>query len=204
MITLILGIGAAILPLLPFLIKIARFGGLVFRLKREKIAHQAVGEPFPLQYDNAIDQHTETVKRTGYKLLLAGTSVVAVGMSFLWYGATAKIEEVMAQRDEKERMRALAVEERDKHYVSYVNAQKELVNLRGRISEESIRKEGLIKADVKKRTTARKGRLDVEKKLPATSIDPFEWMRVESAQGGDAPATPTSLPEPGGMPTGAS
>ena len=203
MITLFLGICAAILPLLPFLIKLFRFGGLVFRLKREKIAHEAVGEPFPLQYDNAIDQHTETVKRTGFKLLLVGTSVVAVGMSFLWYGATAKIEEVTMQLDEKERMRALAVQERDRFYVSYTNAENELKDLRARVSDESIKRQGLIAVDVKRRTVARKGRLDVEKKLPASGIDPFEWMRVESVAGGDVAAPAPTVPDPASVPTGA-
>ena len=179
------------------------FGRRVLHLKQEKIAHQAVGEPFPISNQAEIDNHAVRLQIAGWRLAAGIMTATTLGTGFLWYGATAKIEEVTMQLDEKERMRALAVQERDRFYVSYTNAENELKDLRARVSEESIKRQGLIAVDVKRRTVARKGRLDVEKKLPASGIDPFEWMRVESVAGGDVTTPAPTVPDPASVPTGA-
>lgn len=207
-----IGFFALLLRFVPFAGPIGIILGFLPRLlhlKREKAVIAAATqagiptEPFPVANQIEIDNHTIRVRMAAWRLAAGVMTATTAGLGFLWYGATAKIEEVTAQRDEKERMRALAVEERDKHYVSYVNAEKEVQSLRARVSEDSIKRQGLIAVDVKKRTAARKGRLDVEKKLPASSIDPAEWMRVESAQGGDAATPAPAVSDPGSVPTGA-
>lgn len=195
-----------LLRLIPFagpVMTLAGFLPRLLHLKHEKAVHREAGEPFPENYQAEIDAHTVRTQVAGWRLAAGLLAASTFGTGFLWYGATLKNDEYKAQRDEKERMRALAVQERDKHYVSYVNAEKEVQSLRARVSEDSIKRQGLIAVDVKKRTAARKGRLDVEKKLPASSIDPAEWMRVESAQGGDAATPAPAVSDPGSMPTGA-
>lgn len=175
----------------------------LLHLKREKAVHREAGEVFPQPFQAEIDAHTVRTQIAGWRLAAGMMTATTVGLGFLWYGATLKNDEYKAVAENNEQARKVAMKERDVWYRSYTEQNAELVGLRARVSEESIKRQGLIAVDVKKRTVARKGRLDVEKKLPSIGIDPLEWMRVESAQGGDAPAASPAVSDPASVLTGA-
>ena len=176
------------------------FGRRVLHLKQEKIAHQAVGEPFPVSNQAEIDNHAVRIQIAGWRLAAGVMTATTLGTGFLWYGATLKIEDAehianiavieakAARRERDDQGKAFGVLE---------GKYNTLVKLNG---EASTQREGLITV----KTKAKIKRAVQDAKLPVdTPISADSWLRIESA-GNAADSLPASgISTTGGLPAGA-
>lgn len=175
------------------------FGRRVLHLKQEKIAHQAVGEPFPVSNQAEIDNHAVRLQIAGWRLAAGVMTATTLGTGFLWYGATLKIQGA-------EHAQGLAVieakaarRERDLATLSYTNLKTDYDRLVVLNSEASKTREGLIAV----KTKAKIKRAVSDAKIIDAAVDADSWLRIESASGaaGGVPASPVS--ESGSVPSGA-
>lgn len=176
------------------------FGRRVLHLKQEKIAHQAVGEPFPASAQAEIDNHSVRVQIAGWRLAAGVMTATTVGLGFLWYGATLKTQDAEHAEGMAIIEAKAARKERDIASQSYTNLKADYDRLVVLNSEASKNREGLIVA----KTKAKVKRAVSDAKLPIdVVVDADSWLRIESA-GGTASGVPASpVSEPGGVPAGA-
>lgn len=186
-----LGAGGAILPFWPLITKLFRFGKLTAHLNRERVAHEAADEIWPATMQGALEQHTETTKRTAYKLLLAGTSVSTIVFGAQWY-CNSQLRERHLQEVKVEQGKTLmAQHDATQRYNDYTDIKTKydtLVNLQGAASAQ---REDVIKVKTTKKIEGAKRAA----KLPPTNVvDAADWLRVESAGSGATPASAPPVP----------
>ena len=174
------------------------FGRRVLHLKQEKIAHEAVGQPFPANAQAEIDNHSVRVQMAGWRLAAGIMTATTLGTGFLWYGATLKVEDAehamgLAQIDAKAARR-----ERNIATQSYTQLKTDYDRLVVLNSEASKNREGLIVA----KTKAKVKRAVSDAKIVDAAIDASSWLRIESASGSAGGLPAGSLYDAGGVPTG--
>lgn len=188
-----------LLRLIPFagpVMTLAGFLPRLLHLKHEKAVHREAGEPFPENYQAEIDAHTVRTQVAGWRLAAGVMTATTAGLGFLWYGATLKNDEYKAVAENHEQARKVAMQERDAWYKSYTEQNAELVNLRARISEESIKRQGIIVAETKQKAIIRRKKIEAERKVAVTEpINPADILRIESAGGSEITHTSTSVPD---------
>jgi hypothetical protein len=196
-----------LLSFIPFAGPISVLAGFLPRLlhlKREKAVHREAGEAFPQPFQAEIDAHTVRTQVAGWRLAAGVMTATSLGLGFLWYGATLKNDEYKAVAENNEEARKVAMKERDTWYKSYTEQNAEIVNLRARISEESIKRQGIIVAEAKQKGITRRKKIEAERKVAASQpIDPADILRIESIAGSDFAAT-SGIPDAASLQTGGS
>ncbi len=177
-----------LLRLIPFLGPLSilfGFGKRVLALKQEKIAHAAVGQAFPVANQIEIDNHSVRIQMAAWRLAAGLGAVGAAFCGVQWFLNDQWKDSYHAQADDSEAKYKVASAERMKYYNSYVKAETEIADLRIRVSDASIKRQGLIAIETKQKGVIRRKKIEAERKMaPSEPIDPSAILRVESVSGG--------------------
>ncbi len=172
------------------------FGKRVLALKQEKIAHAAVGEPFPVSSQVEIDNHSVRIQMAAWRLAAGIGFVGALFCGAQWrindawkdsYKLEVKTEKgktLMAQNDANQRYN---------DYTDIKSKYDTLVSLQG---AASAKREDVIKVKTANKIKGAKKNAA----LPITTIvDAADWLRIESAGSSAAPASTPAVSNTGSM-----
>ena len=181
----------------------------LLHLKREKAivtASTAAGiaaDPFPVANQIEIDTHVPRLQIAFWRLAtgVSAAGLVVCGAQW-WFVDKWRDHYKTESADNAEKYRVASLE-REKFYVAYTNSQNEIADLRIRVSDASIKRQGLIAIETKQKGVIRRKKIEAERKMaPSMPIDPADILRVEST-GNAGIAGAGDLPNASGLQTGA-